>query len=52
MNEYVLMMYYIKYLKEICKVSDSSVKHYQDALRYIFKYLVQKNMLQKSVYEI
>lgn len=52
MNEYVLMMYYIKYLKEIRKVSDSSVKHYQDALRYISKYLVQKNMLQKSVYEI
>ena len=52
MNEYVLRTYYIRYLKEIRKVSDSSVKHYQDALRYISKYLVQKNMLQESVYEI
>ena len=36
MKEYALKMYYIKYLKEIRKVSDSTVKHYQDALRYIF----------------
>ena len=41
MNEFVLMTYYVKYLKEIRKVSDSSVKHYQDALRYTSKYLVQ-----------
>lgn len=52
MNEYVLMTYYTKYLKEIRNVSDSSVRHYQDALRYISKYLIQKNMLQKSIYEI
>lgn len=52
MNEYVLMTYYIKYLKEIRKVSDSTVKHYQDALRYISKYLVQKEKLNQTVYEI
>lgn len=52
MNEYVLMTYYVKYLKEIRKVSDSTVKHYQDALRYISKYLVQKEKLQQTVYEI
>ncbi|MDO4961647.1 MAG: hypothetical protein Q4E57_07325 [Eubacteriales bacterium] len=52
MNEYVLMTYYIKYLKEIRKVSDSSVKHYQDALRYISRYLVQKEKIKQSVYEI
>lgn len=52
MNEYALMTYYIKYLKEIRKVSDSTVKHYQDALRYISKYLVQKEKLQQTVYEI
>lgn len=52
MNEYVLMTYYIKYLKEIRKVSDSTVKHYQDALRYISKYLVQKEKLKQTVYEI
>lgn len=52
MNEYVLMTYYIKYLKEIRNVSDSTVKHYQDALRYISKYLVQKEKLKQTVYEI
>lgn len=52
MNEYVLMTYYITYLKEIRKVSDSTVNHYQDALRYISKYLVQKKKLQQTVYEI
>lgn len=52
MNEFVLMTYYVKYLKEIRKVSDSSVRHYRDALRYISKYLVQKEKIKKSVYEI
>lgn len=52
MDEYVLMTYYTKYLKEIRKVSDSTVKHYQDALRYISKYLVQKEKLKQTVYEI
>lgn len=52
MNEFVLMTYYVKYLKEIRKVSDSSVRHYQDALRYISKYLVQKEKLKQSVYEV
>lgn len=52
MNEYVLMTYYAKYLKEIRKVSDSTVKHYQEALKYISKYLVQKEKLKQSVYEV
>jgi 5-methylcytosine-specific restriction protein A len=52
MNEYVLMTYYIKYLKNIRKVSDSTVKHYQEALRYISKYLVEKEKIEQSVYEI
>lgn len=52
MNEYVLMTYYIKYLKSIRKVSDSTVKHYQEALRYISKYLVQKEKLSQNIYEI
>lgn len=52
MNQQVLMMYYVKYLKKVRKVSDSSVKHYQEALKYISKYLVQKGKLKKSVYEI
>lgn len=52
MNEYVLMTYYIKYLKEIRKVADSTAKHYQEALKYISKYLIQKEKLQQTVYEI
>lgn len=52
MNEYILMTYYIKYLKNIRKVSDSTVKHYQEALRYISKYLIQKEKLSQNIYEI
>lgn len=52
MNEYVLMAYYKKYLKEIRKVSDSTVKHYQDALKYISQYLVKKGKLRQTVYEV
>lgn len=52
MNEYVLMTYYAKYLKEIRKVSDSTVKHYQEALKYISKYLAQKGKIQQTIYEI
>ncbi len=52
MNRYVLMTYYIKYLKEIRKLSDSSIKHYQEALRYISKYLSEKQLLKESIYEI
>ena len=52
MNEYVLMTYYKKYLKEIRKVSDSTVKHYQDALKYISQYLVKKGKIKQTVYEV
>lgn len=52
MNVYVLEQYYVKYLKEIRGVSESTIKHYQDALRYISKYLVGKGKLKQSVYEI
>ena len=52
MDEYALMTYYVRYLKEIRKVSDSTVKHYQEALRYISKRLVEKGKVQQTVYEI
>jgi len=52
MDEYLLKTYYIKYLKEIRKVSDSTVKHYLDAMKYVSKYLVQKEKLKQSVFEI
>ena len=41
-DHYILMMYYAKYLKEIRGVSDSTVKHYQGALKHISRYLVKK----------
>ena len=52
MNEYTLMLYYIKYLKEIRKVSESTVKHYEGALKYISRYMIQRHKLQKTIYEI
>ncbi len=52
MNDYQLKTYYIKYLKEIRKVSDSTVNHYQDALNYISKFLAKKGKIEQSLYEI
>lgn len=52
MDEYVLMRYYMKYLREVRNVSESTVKHYQEALKYISKYLVDKKKLKKTVYEV
>jgi intergrase/recombinase len=51
MNGYALMTYYEKYLKEICKVSDSTIDHYQRAMRYISKFLVKKEKIRQSSYE-
>ena len=52
MNEEWMKTYYIRYLKEIRNLSESSIKHYQDALNYISKYLMQKQELPGSIYEI
>lgn len=52
MNEYTLMLYYRKYLKEIRKVSESTVKHYEGALKYISRYMIQRHKLQETIYEI
>ena len=52
MNEYVLLTYYAEYLKKIRKVSDSTIKHYQQAMRYISKFLVEKEKIKQSIYEI
>lgn len=51
-HEYVLMQYYVQYLKEIRKVSDSSIGHYTQALRKISKMLIERNKIQETVYEI
>lgn len=52
MSDNVLMSYYIKYLKDIREVSDSTVSHYIQALRYISKYLAEKKMISETIYEI
>ena len=52
MHEQMLMKYYIKYLKEIRGLSDSSIGHYTQAMRKISSFLVEKNMIQETVYEI
>jgi len=49
---FILQEYYIKYLKEVRGVKDSTVKHYLDAINYISKYLVNKRKIETSVYEI
>lgn len=52
MHEQVLMKYYIKYLKKIRGLSDSSVGHYTQALRRISSFLVEKKKIQETIYEI
>ncbi len=52
MIEDVHKTYFAQYLKEINHVSESSVNHYQQALKAISKHLVQKGKLEKSIYEI
>lgn len=52
MDERILETYYIRYLREIREVKDSTVKHYQDALKYISNFLRENGKLQSSVFEI
>ena len=53
-NRAVLKEYYAKYLKDVRKVSDSTVKHYFDALNNISRYgfegtvSVEGNTIQRS----
>lgn len=51
-NQATLKEYYAKYLTEVRKVRDSTVKHYFDALSYISKYLKGKNLLKRDIYEV
>ena len=51
-NKAVLQQYYAKYLKDVRKVSDSSIKHYFEALNYISRYLKKKKLLKNDIYEV
>lgn len=48
----VLKEYYSRYLTEIRGLSQSSVKHYLDALNNISRRLREKDMIQQDIYEI
>ncbi len=53
MSDYnVLKEYYVRYLTDIRKASESTVNHYLGALRTISKYLVERNKLSETIYEI
>lgn len=48
----VLSEYFQLYLKEIRKLSDSSVKHYCQALKRSSQFLKDKDLVKNSIYEI
>lgn len=51
-HESILKEYYARYLLEVRRVSDSSVKHYFDALNNISRRLREKNLVRQNIYEI
>lgn len=51
-HEYMLMQYYIKYLKDVRGLKDSSVAHYTQALNKISKILKERNMIVDTIYEL
>lgn len=51
-SKYVLSEYYVRYLRDVREISESSIKHYQDALKYISKYLVNAGKIENSIYEV
>ena len=51
-GEYVLKEYYVKYLKNVRHLSDSSVKHYLDAINWVSKYLRNKQLISNVLYEV
>lgn len=51
-QNYVLQKYYEKYLKEVRKLSESSVSHYNQALKTISRFLVEDDKVTESIYEI
>lgn len=48
----VLREYYIRYLRDIRGTKESTISHYLGALNTISNYLVRKNKIDRSIYEI
>lgn len=51
-DTYILKEYFIQYLKKIRGNSDSTIKKYLSALEIISTYLIQKQQIKSSIYEI
>ncbi|SHJ42548.1 HNH endonuclease [Parasporobacterium paucivorans] len=51
-TEFVLREYYIRYLRDVRQLSESSIKHYIDALNNISRYLVKNKKIEKMIYEV
>lgn len=51
-RKYALKEYYINYLRNVRKLSETSVKHYIGGLSTITKLLIAKEKVQDSIYEI
>lgn len=52
MDKYVLKEYYVKYLRDIRGLKESSIRHYLDALRYISNYLKKLGKIHESIFEV
>ncbi len=52
MQDYVLKIYYNNYLRDVRNNSESTIKHYQEALRFISKFLVEREKILDSIYEV
>lgn len=50
--EYLLQEYYIRYLRDIRKVSDTNIKQYQNALNNISRFLKRENKINQTIYEV
>lgn len=51
-NEMILKEYFIRYMRDIRKLSETSIRHYLDALQSISKHLKEMNLVRENVYEI
>lgn len=51
-KDYLLKEYYINYLKNVRRLSDSSIMHYVGGLSTISKLLKKNNVIKDSIYEI
>ena len=49
---WMMQEYYAAYLRNIRQLSESSVEHYFDALRWISRFLCEKGLISKSIFEV